>query len=48
MNSLRLPLPLRVRARLRITRAVDQAAIRLIDHGHHRAAERLWRSCGLW
>ncbi len=28
------PLPLRARIRLRFTRAVDHAAIRLIDHGH--------------
>ncbi|MFJ9101341.1 hypothetical protein ACIRJM_23070 [Streptomyces sp. NPDC102405] len=42
------PLPLPARIRLRFTGAVDQAAIRLIDHGHVDAAERLWRACGLW
>jgi hypothetical protein len=42
------PLPRRVRARLAYRRAVDEAAIWLIDHGRLRAAERLWRAFGMW
>jgi hypothetical protein len=40
-------LPYRTRARLRFTRWIDLAAARLIDHGHHQAAMRLWRACRL-
>lgn len=45
---LRTPLPRRVRARLAFRRVIDEAAIWLIDRGRLRAAERLWRACGMW
>jgi hypothetical protein len=41
------PLPRRVRARLAVTRAVDGAAVWLIDRGHFRAAGRLWHAFGM-
>lgn len=40
-----LPLPLTVRIRLTIARRIDTIGARLVEHGHIRAAERLWRTC---
>ena len=42
------PLPRRVRFRLWCERRIDRAAIALVNAGHYRAAERLWRAFGLW
>lgn len=42
-----LTLPRRTRARLAVTRAVDGAAIWLVDRGQLRAAERLWHAFGM-
>ena len=41
------PLPRRVRARLAVTRAVDGAAIWLVDRKRFRAAEWLWHAFGM-
>lgn len=46
MTDYRPALPLRTRARVRITRAIDQVTTHLIDHGYCAAAERLWHACG--
>lgn len=43
-----MPLPARVRLRLAAHRRIDRAAIRLVDHGHYRAAGWLWRACRMW
>lgn len=42
----RLPLPWRVRARLRVQGAVDRACIFLCEHGLWRAARVTWRVPG--
>jgi hypothetical protein len=42
------PLPRRVRLRLWLERRVNHAGIWLAGHGHWKAAERLWRVCGMW
>jgi hypothetical protein len=42
------PLPRRVRLRLAAEHAINRAAIWLVDHGRYGAAERLWRTFGLW
>lgn len=42
------PLPRRVRLRLLAARQVDRAAIWLVGHKRHDAAERLWRVFGMW
>lgn len=42
------PLPHRVRMRLAATHAIDRAAIWLLDRKRFRAAERLWRTLGMW
>lgn len=39
------PLPARTRARLAVQRRIDRTAAWLVDRGHYRAAERLWRAC---
>ena len=41
-------LPRRARIRLACKRHVDKAGIRLVRHGHYRAAVRLWRAFGMW
>ncbi|NUO43675.1 MAG: hypothetical protein HOV82_16755 [Streptomyces sp.] len=38
-------LPLTTRARLYAERRVDGMAAQLVEHGHIRAAEWLWRAC---
>lgn len=43
--SRRLPLPLKTRLRLRVTRRIDVAAVWLIEHGMEAAAVGLWRTC---
>jgi hypothetical protein len=43
----RLPLPLKTRLRLCVTRRVDITAAWLCDRGLEAAAVRLWRACGL-
>ena len=47
-RALRAALPRGTRLRLRLTRAVDDMAYRLICRGHSRAAIRLWKVTGLW
>lgn len=41
-------LPLSTRARLRAEHRIDEAAGWLVEHGHCRAAELLWRVCHMW
>jgi len=43
----RLPLPWRVRARLRARRAVDGACAWLCCHGREDAALRIWQALGM-
>lgn len=38
-------LPLRTRGCLRFQQRIDKVAVRLVNHGHPGAAERLWRTC---
>lgn len=38
-------LPLTARIRLAIARRIDTVGARLVEHGHIRGAERLWRAC---
>ena len=47
-TRIRLPLPRKVRTRLWLRRRIDGAAIWLAEHQHFRAAENLWRACGMW
>jgi hypothetical protein len=46
--SRRLPLPWRVRLRLRATRRVNVIGCWLVEHGQFTAAEWLWRVCRMW
>jgi len=41
-------LPRGTRLRLRMTRAVDDAAYWLVCHEHYDAAIRLYKAAGLW
>jgi len=48
LPKLLTPLPRRVRVRLWLEHRVNGAGIWLAGHGHWKAAERLWRVCGMW
>jgi hypothetical protein len=43
-----LGLPWHVRLRLWVTHQIDGAGIWLVEHRQIRAAELLWRTCGMW
>jgi hypothetical protein len=46
--SRRLPLPWRVRLRLRATRRITMIGAWLCDHGLETMAVRLWQACRMW
>jgi hypothetical protein len=41
-------LPYRTRARLQAAGRIDRIAAGLVEHGHMRAAEWMWRACRMW
>jgi hypothetical protein len=43
-----LGLPWRTRLRLWTAHQIDGAGIWLVEHRQIRAAELLWRACGMW
>ena len=48
-GPVRIPgLPWRTRLRSWLTHQIDAAGIWLADHRQIRAAELLWRACGMW
>jgi hypothetical protein len=42
------PLSLRTRVRLGLECHIDRLGAWLVEHGHFRAAEWLWRACRMW
>lgn len=47
MRILSPRLPLRTRAHLRVVVRIDRIGYTLVEHGHMRAAEWMWRACRL-
>ena len=48
VRVLSLRLPIATRARRRFEHHITGIGAWLVDHGHCRAAEWLWRACRMW